>query len=206
MKLLSLRAICVLGLLTIALMVGNSATVFAENDPQAALATKRAELERQRLELEKKSLELQQKELDLEKARQEFQEQQSGRSLSMNLSGDVLFDYDKATLRPEAEQALKKVAVVLSQFPESQVTVEGYTDAKGTRAVNMQLSRERAQAVKDWLVKNGDIAASNISTKGFGEQYPVAANSEANGTDNAVGRALNRRVSIIVERPAQRPL
>jgi len=206
MKLLSLRAICVLGLLTIALMVGNSATVFAENDPQAALATKRAELERQRLELEKKSLALQQKELDLEKARQEFQEQQSGRSLSMNLSGDVLFDYDKATLRPEAEQALKKVAVVLSQFPESQVTVEGYTDAKGTQAVNMQLSRERAQAVKDWLVKNGDIAASNISTKGFGEQYPVAANSEANGTDNAVGRALNRRVSIIVERPAQRPL
>ena len=43
----------------------------------------------------------------------------------MNLSGDVLFDFDKATLKPEAEQALKKVAVVLSQFPASQVTVEG---------------------------------------------------------------------------------
>src|ERR1700716_4006752 len=125
--------------------------VSAQNDPQVAIAKKQAELDRQRVELEKKSLVLQQKELDLERARQEFQAQQSGRSLSMNLSGDVLFDYDKAGLRPEAEQALKKVAVVLSQFPESKVTIEGYTDSKGTKSRNMELSRERAQAVKDWL-------------------------------------------------------
>jgi outer membrane protein OmpA-like peptidoglycan-associated protein len=191
------------GLLIVFLMVDNSSAVRGENDPQAAIAKKQAELERQRIELEKKSIELQQKELDLEKARQEFQAQQSGRSLSMNLSGDVLFDYDKAILKPEAEQALKKVAVVLSQFPESQVTVEGYTDAKGTPSVNMQLARERAQAVKDWLVKNGGVLASNIATKGFGEQYPVAANTNPDGTDNPLGRALNRRVTIIVERPAQ---
>jgi len=121
----------------------------AQNDPQVAIAKKQAELERQRIELEKKSLELQQKELDLEKARQEFQAQQSGRSLSMNLSGDVLFDYDKATLKPEAEQALKKVAVVLSQFPESKVTVEGYTDSKGSKPFNMQLSLARALRAVD---------------------------------------------------------
>jgi outer membrane protein OmpA-like peptidoglycan-associated protein len=174
----------------------------AQNDPELAIAKKQAELERQRLNLEKKSLELKQKELDLEKARQEFQAQQSGRSLSMNLSGDVLFDYDKAALKPEAEQALKKVAVVLSQFPESKVTVEGYTDAKGTKSINMQLSRDRAQAVKDWLVKNGGVMATNISTKGFGEQYPVAANTNKDGSDNPLGRALNRRVTIIVEKPA----
>src|ERR1700676_2063459 len=154
----------------------NLSVLRAQNDPQAAIAKKQAELERQRIELEKKSLELQQKELDLEKARQEFQAQQSGRSLSMNLSGDVLFDYDKAALKPEAEQALKKVAVVLSQFPESKVTVEGYTDSKGTKAANMQLSRERAQAVKDWLVKNGNVLAANILTKGFGEDYAIAPN------------------------------
>src|SRR5256885_16398643 len=149
--------------------------VRAQNDPQVEIAKKQAQLERQRIELEKKSLELQQRELDLERARQEFQAQQSGRSLSMNLSGDVLFDYDKAVLRPEAEQTLKKVAVVLSQFPESKVTVEGYTDSKGTKATNMQLSRERAQAVKDWLVENGGAAAPNITTKGFGEEDPIAA-------------------------------
>jgi len=178
------------------------AVSLAQNDPHVAIAKKQAELDRQRIELEKKNLELKQRELDLERARQEFEAQQSGRSLSMNLSGDVLFDYDKAALKPEAEQALKKVAVVLSQFPESKVTVEGYTDSKGTKAANMQLSRERAQAVKDWLVKNGGVLATNISTKGLGEQYPVAPNTNKDGTDNPLGRALNRRVSIIVEKPA----
>jgi outer membrane protein OmpA-like peptidoglycan-associated protein len=176
--------------------------VQAQNDPQTAIMKKQAELDRQRIELEKKSLELQQKEIDLQKAQQEFQEQQSGRSLSMNLSGDVLFDYDKAVLKPEAEVALKKVAVVLSQFPESKVTVEGYTDSKGTKSLNMQLSRDRAQSVKDWLVKNGGVAVASISTKGFGEQYPIAQNKNGDGTDNPLGRALNRRVSIIVEKQA----
>lgn len=183
-------------------ILSEATTLRAENDPQVAIAKKQAELDRQRIELEKKSVDLQQRELDLEKARQEFQAQQSGRSLSMNLSGDVLFDYDKAALKPEAEQALKKVGVVLSQFPESKVTVEGYTDAKGSKSVNMQLSRDRAQSVKDWLVKNGGVMAANISTKGFGEQYPVAANTNKDGSDNPLGRALNRRVSIIVEKPA----
>jgi outer membrane protein OmpA-like peptidoglycan-associated protein len=186
-------------------MLCGASAIWAQNDPQAAIAKKQAELDRQRVELEKKSLELQQKELDLEKARQEFEAQQSGRSLSMNLSGDVLFDYDKAALKPEAEQALKKVAVVLSQFPESKVTVEGYTDSKGTKATNMQLSRERAQAVKDWLVKNGGVLTTNISTKGFGEQYPIAPNKNVDGSDNPLGRALNRRVSVIVEKPATTP-
>src|ERR1700682_1796393 len=174
----------------------------AQNDPELAIAKKQAELERQRLDLEKKSLDLRQKELDLEKARQEFQAQQSGRSLSMNLSGDVLFDYDRAALKPEAEQALKKVAVVLSQFPESKVTVEGYTDSKGTKSSNMQLSHERAQSVKNWLVKNGSVPAANISTKGFGEDYAIAPNKNQDGSDNPIGRALNRRVSIIVEKQA----
>ena len=190
-------------LLCIALSIlPDVSVVRAQNDPQAAIAKKQADLERQRIELEKKSLELQQKELDLQRAQQEFQAQQSGRSLSMNLSGDVLFDYDKTALKPEAEVALKKVAVVLSQFPESKVTVEGYTDAKGSKSFNMDLSVQRAQAVKDWLVKNGGVLAANIATKGFGEDYAIAPNKNQDGTDNPLGRALNRRVSIIVEKPA----
>src|SRR5215831_15198030 len=144
----------------------NASVVHAKSDDETVIAKKQAELDRQRLEIEKKTIELKQQELDLEKARAEFQTQESGRSLSMNLSGDVLFDYDKATLKPASEEALKKVAVVLSQFPESKVTVEGYTDSKGTKVVNMQLSRERAQAVKDWLVRDGGVAASNIAAKG----------------------------------------
>jgi outer membrane protein OmpA-like peptidoglycan-associated protein len=186
-------------------LLGGIAVVGAQNDPQTAIVRKQAELDRQRAELEKKSLELKQKELDLERARQEFQAQQTGRSLSMNLSGDVLFDYDKAALKPDAEEALRKVAVVLSQFPENKVTVEGYTDSKGTKSVNMELSHQRAQAVKEWLIKNGGVPVANISVKGFGEQYPIAPNTNSDGTDNPLGRALNRRVSIIVEKPATTP-
>jgi outer membrane protein OmpA-like peptidoglycan-associated protein len=178
------------------------ADVRAQNDPQIAIEKKQAELERARIELDKKTVELKERELSFEKARQDFEARQSGRSLSMNLSGDLLFDYDKASLKPDAENALKKVAVVLSQFPESHVTVEGYTDSKGTESRNMQLSRERAQAVKNWLVKNGNIPEANISIKGLGEQYPVAPNTNENGADNPLGRALNRRVSIVVENPA----
>jgi outer membrane protein OmpA-like peptidoglycan-associated protein len=173
----------------------------AQDDPQAAIAKKEAELERQRIELEKKSVELKQRELELEKARQQFEARQRGGSLSINLSGDVLFDYDKAMLKPEAEDSLKKVAVVLSQFPDSKVTVEGYTDSKGSKASNLQLSRERAQAVKDWLVKNGNVLAANVSTKGLGEEFAIAPNTNPDGSDNPLGRALNRRVSIIVEKP-----
>ena len=201
MKTLS-RAVAKIVLGIVLLTGSDVAVVYAQNDPQVAIAQKQADLDRQRIELEKKSVELKQKEIDLERARQEFQAQQTGRSLSMNLSGDVLFDYDKAALKPEAEEALKKVAVVLSQFPESKVTVEGYTDSKGGKTVNMQLSRERAQAVKDWLVRSGGVAIANISVKGFGEQYAIAPNKNADGTDNPLGRALNRRVSIIVEKPA----
>ena len=180
-------------------------TSLGQDTTAKEIAKQEAALEKKRLELEKRSLDLQEKELALEKAKMELQQQQSGRSLSMNLSGDVLFDYDKAVLKPAAEEALKKVAVVLSQFPESRVTIEGYTDAKGGKAVNLPLSRERAGAVKEWLVKNGNVPAANVTAKGFGEDNPVAPNTNADGTDSPAGRALNRRVTIIVEKPAAPP-
>src|SRR4029450_14154612 len=69
---------------------GRLSTVRAQNDPNAAIAKQEKELERQRVELEKKTLELQRKELELEKARQQFEAEQSRRSLSMNLSGGGL--------------------------------------------------------------------------------------------------------------------
>jgi outer membrane protein OmpA-like peptidoglycan-associated protein len=191
-------------ILTAVLFAFSTAAIVSaqETNADTDIQKKEAELQRQKLELEKKSLELQQKELDLQKAKQDLQYQETGKSLSMNLSGDVLFDYDKATLKPAAEEALKKVSVVLSQFPESTVIVEGYTDAKGKKSVNMELSRARATAVKDWLVKNGGVASANISAKGFGEDNPVAPNKNPDGSDDPIGRAKNRRVAIIVEKPS----
>jgi outer membrane protein OmpA-like peptidoglycan-associated protein len=192
---LSLTSFC----LVAALLSGVPAVLAQSTEKQ--IAKEQAELDRKRSELDKRAAELQQREAEIQRAQQELQNQQSGRSLSMNLSGDVLFDYDKAALKPQAEEALKKVAVVLSQFPESMVTVEGYTDSKGGKSVNMQLSQARADAVKDWLVKNGNVPEASITAKGFGEQNPAAANKNPDGSDNPAGRALNRRVSIIVEKP-----
>lgn len=205
MKTISLFSAKTLALCALALTTTCPTVPAQETTTDKDIQRKEAELERQKLDLEKKSVELQKKEIDLEKAKQELQYQETGRSLSMNLSGDVLFDYEKATLKPAAEEALKKVAVVLSQFPESMVTVEGYTDSKGKPSVNMGLSRERATAVKNWLVKDGGVAQTNISAKGFGEENPVAPNTNPDGTDNVSGRAKNRRVSIIVEKPATTP-
>jgi outer membrane protein OmpA-like peptidoglycan-associated protein len=173
----------------------------AQTTADTDIKKKEAELERQKLDLERRSLELKRKELDLEKAKQELQYQETGKSMSMNLAGDVLFDYNKAALKPAAEEALQKVAVVLSLFPESKVTVEGYSDSKGGKAINLQLSRERATSVKDWLVRSGGVASKHISAKGFGEENPVAPNTNPDGTDNIVGRAKNRRVTIIVDKP-----
>jgi outer membrane protein OmpA-like peptidoglycan-associated protein len=196
-KILTLSA----ALLCSTLLISSAQTTTADKD----LKKKEAELERQKLDLEKKSLDLKRKELDLEKAKQELQFQETGKSMSMNLAGDVLFDYNKAALKPAAEEALKKVAVVLSLFPESNVTVEGYTDSKGGKGVNLQLSRERATSVKNWLVKNGGVAPAHIVAKGFGEENPVAPNTNPDGTDNIVGRAKNRRVTIIVDKPIISP-
>jgi outer membrane protein OmpA-like peptidoglycan-associated protein len=182
-----------------------AATAPAQQTTDEDIRRKEAELEKQQAELQRKNLELQRKALDLEKAKQELQYQETGQTLSMNLSGDVLFDYDKASLKAEAEEALNKVAVVLSQFPESKVTVEGFTDSKGSKSFNLELSRDRATAVRNWLVKNGGVNATNISATGRGEENPVAPNTNADGSDNVSGRAKNRRVSIIVEKPATSP-
>ena len=96
--------------LSLALLCSALSLASAQTTADQDIKKKEAELERQKLDLEKKSLELKRKELDLEKAKQELQYQETGKSMSMNLAGDVLFDYNKAELKPAAEEALQKVA------------------------------------------------------------------------------------------------
>jgi outer membrane protein OmpA-like peptidoglycan-associated protein len=118
------------------------------------------------------------------------------KEIKINLSADVLFDFDKADLRPEATPALANVAQVLGAHPRATTLIEGHTDAKGTDKYNQPLSERRAEAVRRWLVANG--VAATITTRGWGKMKPVAPNTKANGADNPEGRQKNRRVEITV--------
>ena len=105
---------------------------------------------------------------------------------------DILFDFNKATLRREVEFALVRVATILNQFPEMRVQIEGHTDNVGTEEYNLDLSQRRSQAVQDFLVSQ-QVAAERMSSAGFGMTRPVADNATAEG------RQKNRRVDLVIE-------
>jgi outer membrane protein OmpA-like peptidoglycan-associated protein len=116
--------------------------------------------------------------------------------VKIELDADVLFDFDKYNLKPEAAESLKKVGQVVQSYPNAPLLIEGHTDGMGTHAHNMKLSDNRAVSVKNWLVQNAGVSASRITTRGFGETKPVAPNTNPNGSDNPAGRQKNRRVEI----------
>lgn len=126
---------------------------------------------------------------------------ESATEIRIALSADVLFDFDSAKLRPEAEQALRNVVEILRAHEGAKVRVEGHTDSKGSDRYNQQLSEERARSVRDWLTAADGLGGTEISIHGFGETKPAVANEMADGSDDPEGRQRNRRVDIIVEKP-----
>jgi outer membrane protein OmpA-like peptidoglycan-associated protein len=119
-----------------------------------------------------------------------LQTRDTARGLIVNLS-DVLFDFDKATLKSDAKEKLAKVSGILLAYPSLHMNVEGHTDSVGSDEYNMKLSQRRADGVRDYLTSNG-ISAANIQAVGLGKEGPVASN------DNAAGRQQNRRVEMVV--------
>ena len=189
------RAVCNL-LIASAIFCLSGPAVRAQQSP----VKKDKEVEKKELEVETAKVELEKKKLELEKAKKDLQAQETVGRLTMRLQGDVLFDYGKSELRPEAKTALEKVAVVLSQFPESNILIRGYTDAKGPPDANLALSEKRAAAVKRWMVNEKAISEAKITTEGLGEKDPVAPNKKPDDSDNPEGRQQNRRVEITVEK------
>lgn len=113
------------------------------------------------------------------------------------LSGDVLFDFDKADLRPDAIATLEQVSRSLEQrHPGAVLRVEGHTDSKGSDGYNQTLSERRAVSVRNWLHDHSSFGS--IEIQGFGESRPLAPNTGPNGEDSPQGRQLNRRVEITV--------
>jgi outer membrane protein OmpA-like peptidoglycan-associated protein len=119
--------------------------------------------------------------------------------ISVALSSDVLFDFDKADIKPAADNELKKLALIVRKKRTGDIIITGHTDTKGGGSYNMKLSGRRAASVKNWLVKHAEINAEVINTKGLGETHPIAPNIKADGSDDPDGRAKNRRVDIVIQ-------
>lgn len=120
----------------------------------------------------------------------ELQAKQTERGLLVTL-GDVLFETNKAEIRPRSHASLRKLADFLKQYPDRRVVVEGYTDNVGDASHNEMLSRRRAEAVDAALVRMG-VPPQRVEAVGYGEEFPIADNT------TSTNRALNRRVEIYI--------
>ena len=119
-----------------------------------------------------------------------LQTKDSARGLIVNMS-DVLFDTGKYSLKPGAREKLAKISGIVLAYPSLALEVEGHTDSVGSDDSNLQLSENRANSVRVFLIGQG-IVSSAIGAHGYGESQPVATN------DTAAGRQQNRRVELIV--------
>lgn len=105
----------------------------------------------------------------------------------------VNFDYDQASLRPESQGKLDEAAETLNKWGTVNVEVAGHTDSMGGDEYNMDLSQQRAEAVRNYLIGKG-VAAERLTAKGYGESQPVADN------DTDEGRFKNRRVELVPQK------
>jgi len=130
------------------------------------------------------------------KARQ-LEVRQTDRGVMVTLP-DVLFEFGSADLTYGARRKVRELADVLREDAASRrIAVEGHTDSIGAALYNQGLSERRAETVADQLASDG-VEKSLIAWRGFGERYPVAPNTNPDGSDNPRGRARNRRVEVIV--------
>jgi len=126
-------------------------------------------------------------ERDIEGARVE----RVGEGIKITFSSGILFDIDKAALRAEAKENLSKLAKILKKYPDTNILIEGHTDATGSEEHNLELSRARAQAVANYLAGLG-VDATRFTIMGYGESQPIASN------ETPEGRQANRRVEIAI--------
>jgi outer membrane protein OmpA-like peptidoglycan-associated protein len=136
---------------------------------------------------------------ELERALKELRAEVTPEQVKLNLSADLLFDFDKADVKPAAEPELTKVVTVLKSYPKAQVLIEGHTDGKGNDNYNQSLSERRAATIAQWLTAHADLNGANLRTRGWGKTQPIAPNTKPNGADDPEGRQKNRRVDISVK-------
>jgi peptidoglycan-associated lipoprotein len=101
----------------------------------------------------------------------------SAEDLATNVGDRVLFDFNKATLRPDAMGTLDKQAAWFARYPRNRAQIAGNTDERGTEEYNFVLGQRRANAARDYLVSKG-MAAGRITTISYGKDRPVATGSD----------------------------
>jgi outer membrane protein OmpA-like peptidoglycan-associated protein len=182
-------------------MEAQQAAAQAARDKSAADAAREAAVSQQQLakaDAERLRQAAEQAEAEKAQLRERLRQQlnmiletrESARGLIVNIN-DVLFDFNKYTLKPGAREKLAKVAGILLAYPGLKVQLEGHTDSIGSDEYNLKLSDSRAGAVRDYLVSQS-VPAANLTAAGFGKDNPVASN------DTAAGRQQNRRVEMVV--------
>ncbi len=115
-----------------------------------------------------------------------------GDDIVLNMPGNVTFDVDRDAVNSSFYPVLNSVGLVLNEYDQTLIDVNGHTDSTGTVDYNMNLSVRRAQSVADYLENQG-VMHTRIFVQGFGPHYPVADNASADG------RQLNRRVELILK-------
>ncbi|WP_047245229.1 OmpA family protein [Maribacter thermophilus] len=114
-----------------------------------------------------------------------------GINVTFNEDAGVYFDTNKSDVKGASASTLNKLAGIFKEYPNSNILVEGHTDSAGSDEYNMNLSKQRAQSVTDYLIAQG-ISPTRFTTKWYGETQPVGDNSTAEG------KAQNRRVELAI--------
>ena len=114
-----------------------------------------------------------------------------GEGIKITFESGLLFDVDKAALKPASEESLENLAVILNKYKDTEILLEGHTDATGGEEHNLELSRSRAQSVAIYL-ESQQVIPTRFTIMGYGESQPIATN------DTKDGRAENRRVEVAI--------
>jgi outer membrane protein OmpA-like peptidoglycan-associated protein len=114
-----------------------------------------------------------------------------GEGIKITFDSGLLFDVDKAVLKPASKTNLTNLAVILNKYPDTEILLEGHTDSDGSDEHNLQLSEMRANSVANYLAGQ-QVMESRFTTMGYGESQPVADNTTKEG------KAWNRRVEVAI--------
>lgn len=127
-----------------------------------------------------------------------FTVQVTDTSTIVSMAADTLFAFNSAALSAEAQTSLNRVAELIRRGGNGTIEVAGHTDGVGSDQFNIDLSRRRAEAVRDWLVAQNVAPSGRFTINAAGKSQPKAPNTNPDGSDNPAGRAQNRRVEVVI--------